>query len=338
MRRLSIFSVLAAFAGLLAACGSNEPDFVPRTTPAGGSSPTATLPTTPTPTTPPTEFRVAFVNLMHGRPLDVSNTVPDATLKERLAMIIEELKAFNPDVVGLNEASITKAHGNIAAHIAKELKMEFQYRLSTPWLQTQTYADAQKVATQTDFEEGEAVLVSARYKLLRWDFRALNPRTSNTESRTALWVRMEGPEQVGMIDVYIAHLTAGTDKERATQATDLLKFVKDTRGTGAIFVLGDFSEPPGSETQKALLDGGLTDVLATLKEPLPLGTCCRDNVLGEQAPLTLRTDYIFSGAWLATSGVVLGAKPGKRPDGTLLYASDHNGVGAVFSLAKTRGE
>jgi endonuclease/exonuclease/phosphatase family metal-dependent hydrolase/predicted small lipoprotein YifL len=329
--------VAAVAALLLAACGDAAPDYHPPATLAPQATPTQN-PFTPDPQLPPaTELRVAYINLMHGRSLDVEDKVPAETLEDRLAIIIAELKEFQPDIVGLGEASVTKEYESVAARIARELRMEFHYRRSIPWDLGQTYEESGQLARQIGFEEGEAILVSSRYQVLKFNHRQLNPRTSDAEGRTAFWLRIGGPELVGEIDLYITHLTGGTDRTRAAQAADLVKFIRDTKGGGPTLVFGDFSEAPGSETYAALVETGkLVDVVAAFvgegEDGHTLGTCCRESVLGEQPPLTRRTDYIFTSGWRPEKVQLIATAPKKRADGQLLYASDHNGIGAIFSL------
>src|SRR4029079_2373197 len=80
------------------------------------SSPTETAPTpsgstTVTPTTtaaaPITELRVAYINLASPISTEVNDTSAADTFDDRLAHVIDDLKAFRPDVVGFSEASWT---------------------------------------------------------------------------------------------------------------------------------------------------------------------------------------------------------------------------------------
>ena len=89
----------------------------------------------------------------------------------------------------------------------------------------------------------------------------------------------------------------------------------------------------GTATQQAFVDIGLSDIL----EQSGLQTCCREGVMGEQAPLTSRTDYILTSQWMPSALGVFADLPKKLEDGSLLYASDHNGLTAVFPISGPPG-
>jgi hypothetical protein len=72
----------------------------------------------------------------------------------------------------------------------------------------------------------------------------------------------------------------------------------------------------------------LTDVFAGS----PVQTCCRPAILGEQPELTQRTDFLLTSGWGPSAVATFGHVPAPRADGTPLYASDHNGISAVFPL------
>jgi hypothetical protein len=92
--------------------------------------------------------------------------------------------------------------------------------------------------------------------------------------------------------------------------------------------MGDLSDVPGSGAYAELTGIGLQDPFAEAGIP----TCCRESPVGEQKPLTLRTDYLLTAGWWPAKTGVIGERAGKRPDGTVVYASDHIGLFAVFAL------
>lgn len=304
-----------------ASAGTQSPGYTPPPD-AGGAQATPQ----------PTELRVAMINLMSPVSVDANNPVASETFDERLDAIIEELRAFKPDLVGLNEATWTATHGAAVDRIAKGLKMEWQYGRSNPWFPGQTKEASDQTAKQIGLDEGDCIL--SRYPILRAERKALNPRTSETEGRAALHVVVKGPGETGEIDVYITHLTGGGEKVRQAQATDFISFIKATRGKGPLLVMGDMSEPAGSATYAVFEAAGLADLAGSASLP----TCCRESVLGEQPPLTVRTDYVLSDSWIPSSVALLGDQPHNRADGTPLYASDHNGLLAVFPLSPPSAE
>lgn len=326
--------LLAILVALFAvACGGGEPTerrAIPQSpTPGASVSPTtvATLPPDP-----PTELRVAFINLAAPLPLDPADPVLDDTYDERIAEIVTELKAFDPDIVGFNEASATKAHGNVRATLVKELNMEFVYARANPWFPGQTKEQSDELAKQVGFEEGELILVkSDRYPIVKVEplDQGLSPRTSESgERRTALHVVIKGPEAVGDIDIYITHLTGGGERVREAQASNLMDWVDDTRGTGPAILMGDMSDTAGSATFAVYTAAGFEDVAPEEG----FATCCRLGVLGDQEPPTVRTDVIMTDGWEPLQVALWGDEAKPRPDGTPLYPSDHNGLMATFSV------
>src|SRR6476659_2153628 len=103
MRVLLLGMATAAICLLAVACGDDSGDDAlasPQATATASGSPTAE-PATPSPN-PPTEYRVAFINLDAPLTLDTNNQEADQTFDDRLDIVINELKSFNPDLVGFN--------------------------------------------------------------------------------------------------------------------------------------------------------------------------------------------------------------------------------------------
>ena len=322
----AVVSVLLAIA---TACGEDGATDTSR--PLAAAIPTSVAPIPATDPKPaPTEFKVAFINLMSPVTTDSTDPLPSETYEQRLELIIHELNALRPDVVAFNEATITKAHGSAVARLAKELKMEFQYVRANPWFPGQTQAQNDELVKQIGFEEGELIL--SRYPIIRYKKGWLNPRTSETEGRAVLHVVVKGPDALGEVDIYVTHLTGGGDRVRLAQARAMLNFVATTRGGGPTLVLGDLADAPGSPVVTAIADWGLVDVSASFPGDDQRPTCCREGITGEQASATARTDFIFADRWKASSVGIFGEAPGKRLDGTPLWASDHNGLYATFPI------
>jgi endonuclease/exonuclease/phosphatase family metal-dependent hydrolase len=329
-----VAAVLLPVAGFMLAsvpgCGEDSAVSDPVPVPAAVS---------PTPTPPitsvsqgqqPTELRVAFINLMSPIAVDANNAVAAQTFEQRLDALLEEIKAFNPDIVAFNEVSWTKANGSATERITKALKMEFQPVRANPWFPGQSKEESDKTAQQIGFEEGELVL--SRYPILRAERKALNPRTSETESRAALHLVIRAPMPIGEMDVYITHLTGGGDRVRQAQAADFTAFVARTRGHGPALIVGDLGETPDGAAPATIVQAGFLDLVPVLAPEISIATCCRDALVAEQPAVTARTDYIFARGLLATGLAVFGEKPKKQADGTLLYGSDHNGLFVTFSL------
>jgi hypothetical protein len=279
----------------------------------------------------PKELKVAFINLLSPLALDAENREADETNEARLQALITELKAFDPDIVGFNEASWTRAHGSAVSRLQKELKMEAQYLRANPQFPLATSReDAEELVKKAGFEEGELILVKgSRFPILRSTPHLLNPKTSESgEVRAALHVVVKGPAGVGEIDIFITHLTGGGDAVRQSQAANFAVWVRTNRGRGPAIVMVGQSDPTATPSYELFKNVGLTDVFGTK----PIVTCCRTSVIGEQPPVTARSDYLMTSKWFPESTRVFGDEPVLMADGRKLYISDHNGLMATFLL------
>ena len=331
--RLPVAAALIAGIALVAtACGGDDDITIMHPATSTPAPPTDTP--SPDAAAAPTEFRVAFINLMSPISLDDTNTTASDTFDARLSIVIDQLKEFKPDLVAFSEATKTNAHGSVEDRLVKELKLESVYIAAKPWYVGLTKDQNAEIAKQVGFQEGELVLVrSDRFPILGYEKMWLNPRTSEAEGPGAIHVKVKGPPSVGEIDVFVSHLTGIDARIRAQQATSFAQFIKAKKGSGPVIVAGDFGDPAGSPTQQAFLDIGLTDIL----EQSGLQTCCRESVIGEQPPVAARTDYILASQWMPSALGLFASEPVKQDGGTLLYASDHNGVTAVFPIGAPPG-
>lgn len=330
-RRFLIGLGALSAAGWAIACSDKPPtDSYARPIETPEPTPTKPVPT-PEPTPEPTEFRVAYLNLMSPIPTDANETSAAATFDARLQAVVEELRPYKPDLVGFSEATWTAAHGSAMARLAAELKMEPLFVQANPWFTGRSDAQNKELAKEIGFEEGELVLVrSDRWVVLGATPTWLNPRTSETEGRAALHVLLKGPPAFPSIDVFITHLTGGGERLRGQQAESFARFVSAQRSGGPAIVLADLSDPPGSPAYEAIVALGFEDPLAVSDPP----TCCRPGILGEQPAPTARTSFILSAGWRASVAGPMFDRPTKLPDGRLLYASDNNGLWALFPVPK----
>ena len=312
-----------------AACGSGPSQGSPfPPTPSPSPSPTQP-PVTPEPTPEPTEFRVAYINLMSPLSIDETDTVPGDTYETRLQLVIAELKALNPDVVGFSEATRTEAHGDTIARLATELRMQPQSVHVNPGFAGQSEEQMRALADDIGWQESELILVRGdRFPDLGASYKWLVPRTSQSEARRALHVKVKGPGETGDIDLFITHLTDGGEELRGEQAEDFADFVVAQRSFNPGVVMADLSDGPDSPAYEALRAIGLSDPF----EGSDVLTCCRVSVTGAQEPLTARSSYLFGWAWSPTESGTFGNTGATSSDGTVVYPSDHLGLWAVFPL------
>lgn len=334
-----VFLVALVAVALLAACGGDaDGDGVRHATP---ETPTPTTPTpTPigaTPTPPPTEFRVAFINLHSPLLQDLGDDAVEETFNQRLQMILVELRSFDPDVVGINEAFRSTKFPDVLTTIGRELGMVPCFQRANPWLPGQTRDQSNALADQVGFEEGELILVRNTYQAVRPCERyVLQPLTTESgEGRIGVHWVIKGPRSFGgdgEIDIFITHLKGGTDAVRAQQALDFARWVAEKRGSGPSIVMAGQDDATSASNYDAYRAIGLRDVL-TGEDVV---TCCRVSVVGEQQPLTARNDYLMYDRMQVISAEFLGERPEPMPDGSLVYASDHLGIKAVFAVPPER--
>ena len=328
------FLVLAggAAAGAAVSCGGNGGGEFPPSTP-GSPVPYTTVTPSPTEVLPVmTELRVAYINLLSPVTTDSNNVVAAETFEDRIAILIEELKHFKPDIVGFSEVFKVKDLQNAQDLLVAGLKMDFQYVRANPWTLGQSREQSDEMVKLAGFEEGELLLVRpplAALKSTRW---ALNPRNSESEGRACMHVSVQGPTELGRLDIYVTHLTSDNERIRQQQTTDILDYIRKTRGLGPTILLGDLNDMPDSAAIATFTKAGFIDIAQAAEGEPGYPTCCRESVLGEQPPLEDRTDYILTDRLGPAEVSLLGDSPKTRADGSLLYASDHNGLKAVFQL------
>src|SRR5262245_60451735 len=75
-------------------------------------------------------LRVVTFNLLHGGPWS-EWTGDDQQLEQRFEMAVAELETLKPDIVALQEASIGRRRGNVAARLAERLGMRYVHVRAT---------------------------------------------------------------------------------------------------------------------------------------------------------------------------------------------------------------
>lgn len=286
---------------------------------------TASIPSGPTPTTTPiSEFKVAFINLYS--PLTVGdNQVAAETLGARIQQLSAEIQRLDPDLIAFNEASITGA-GDAIDRLVTELKLEWAYMRANPGFGLDN-ADAAPIVDASEFEEGE--LLFSKHPILEFERLWLSPRTTELgEGRIALHVRVKAPSPLGEISVFVTHLTGGSEAIRQAQAADLVARAEVEREGRPTLLIGDMGDPVESATYEIFRAAGYSD-------PAwggTLATCCRESVIGPQPDLTTRPDCILSLGFGDGAVQLFAQTPVTLQDGRELYASDHNGLFAVFPV------
>jgi endonuclease/exonuclease/phosphatase family metal-dependent hydrolase len=349
-------------AGLL--IGACEGGARPRSTPTPGPEATPTVVAgTPTPAVPIDSVRVAYLNLMS--PLeDGEDSLAWVTYGDRIDIAIANLGGFDADLIGVSEAAwVEGLEENAWVRLQNSLKLEPSILArANPWPWNTTQEESDAAVVREGYEEGEYLL--SRYPILSSKRYPLSQRVSLQEGRAVLHAVVKLPAPVGETDVYVTRF-GGDEGKKSSQAQELIRIVALTHSPErAIIVMGDLGATPGSDVLATLLnpDYGLKDAFAAVGSDYL--TCCRESVVESTGggtpeasaetetdadpandgatttpepeeppvPVTIaeRRDFILSGQWGAQSVQLIGNEPSERPDGSQLYASDHNGIGVVF--------
>ncbi|PYO51506.1 MAG: hypothetical protein DMD84_12745 [Candidatus Rokuibacteriota bacterium] len=276
---------------------------------------------------PASALRVVTFNLLHGGPS--SGWRGDGEhLEERLAMVTRELGVLAPDVVGLQEASITRGRGNVAARLATALGLYVTHASATRRVSGLAWIDW-LIVWGINFEEGPAIL--SRFPIVATHVVDLPRCRRFYDPRVLLHAVVQTPR--GPLDVFATH--TGHD---ACQVRRVAQVVSARRGPLPALVMGDFNAAETMDWMAALgREHGFVDAFRAARPTEPGATVWQQP--GAPAPtVTRRVDFIFvvpNGApapRVRTSRVVLD-RPERRPDGSTLWPSDHYGVLAEFEFA-----
>ena len=206
---------------------------------------------------------VVTYNMLHG----FGSRTNDASLEERLGLLARGIEQAIPDVVLLQEASVTPGrHGNVAERLRDMLNARLAGRGVT-YNSVFAMANGSRLI---GFWEGSAIL--SRFRILSADAlvyhsQALIP----PERRIALRARIAtaAPGQGGpgpAIEIVSTHLTNTAARcqgklVRTMQARELALWLEAGRSSeGAAQVVGgDFNDTPGSDTVRALAGSGFRD-------------------------------------------------------------------------------
>jgi endonuclease/exonuclease/phosphatase family metal-dependent hydrolase len=186
-------------------------------------------------TTHPDHLRIVDFNVLHG--------IPD--FKDQEARFQDTLAAFrvvNPDLIVLQEAWDTSAHGNMAQRLSAALHLN------------QVYARANGSRQLLGLEEGSAIL--SRFPILEARRLLLAPRTPWWECRIALVATIDS----GRRKLTIAGLHCHDQQEgvATAQAFSLLSRIDLSK---AAIVAGDFNADSDSLAVTQFTDSGFMDVL-----------------------------------------------------------------------------
>lgn len=280
--------------------------------------------------------RAVTLNLLHGAPIPQLRRAR-ASLETRLAWTAQRIAEAEPDVVLLQEASVTKRHGSTAARLAAGLGMQHVYARANPSSLWSALSLGGRVARRLAFEEGPAVL--SRLPILGCRVHRLSSGLSLHERRIALEAVLDGP--LGRFSVFSVHLTAGSRAGRLRQIAALTRAVESAPHAHPLIVGGDFNAEEHSHEIRGLTEAaGWLDSFRHL-HPDDAGHTWGQSLAAATGTAGSRIDFLFS---VPSAGehwdprhsrlILDGAFPERR-DG-VLWASDHYGVLTDFEPPSRR--
>ena len=272
-------------------------------------------------------LRLVTFNLLHGGPWS-SFTGDDLQLERRLAMIIEDLRALDPDVVALQESPVTRRRGDIAARIAQALGLAHVHARATERVFPLRLL-GRLIVGALGFVEGPAIL--SRFPITTSEVYDL-PRCQRwLDPRVALRADVEAPG--GVISVFSTHTSR--DDCQTRRVAELAE--RAVEGRPAV-VMGDLNTGETAPALGAFLNHGFVDGFRAANPTAPGPTVWQR--IDAPAPTALRrVDYVFvrAGDGVAASvvsGRIVLNTPRPRGDGGVLWPSDHYGVFVEIGLLR----
>ena len=272
-------------------------------------------------------LRVVTYNLLHdGAGSGFLNG--KTHLKERLEMAIRELKTLDPDIIAVQEASDSRRHGNVPERLARELGFHIVFAPATDHVFGIWPLDTVVVGIM-GFKEGSAIL--SRFPIVASKVHELPRCQSWIEPRILLQAELS--TTLGPLQVFSTHIARGDE----CQMERVGQIVRDGLGAGPSLLMGDFNTPETSKVLTTLRnEAGFVDAFR-VANPDEKGPTVWQRIEVEQSTVSRRVDFIFllhgreSMASVRSSRIVLD-RPGRLPDGTALWPSDHYGVLAELEI------
>jgi len=221
----------------------------------------------------------------------------------RRALIVDELRSLQPDIVCLQEVLQLDTLRNQAYDLAETLGYQVAFSSTDPETSPKRY--------------GNAIL--SRHPVVEASWKFLDPRN---DYRTVVHLRIDFRGRP--LDVFDTHLhhTAEGAAIRTEQIQDLLAYVEARRGKGAVVLAGDFNAAP-SVPELQPVKKRFADVFATLHP----GSDSLTTLNPAKGHAPRRIDYVFvpregKPRMIPMTSEIVFDVPGA--DGT--WPSDHFGV------------
>jgi len=271
-------------------------------------------------------IRFVTLNVLHGGPLSGWNG-RDSHLEARLDLVSEALLALAPDVVALQEASWSSGRGEVASRLAGRLGMSHVYAPASMRLFETAWIN-RWAAGFMDFSEGPAIL--SRFPIMRSETHKLPVCGRRMEPRVLLFAELDTPG--GRLPVFSTHTRGNSCHTRAVAA-----LVLERRGDLPGVLMGDLNAVESSEAIEALTrEAGFVDAFRA-RHPDAAGATVWQPVTAPERRAFRRVDYVLVVPGRAFPGAVVDSRvvvdaPGRLPDGTPIWPSDHYGVLADLAV------
>jgi endonuclease/exonuclease/phosphatase family metal-dependent hydrolase len=283
---------------------------------------------------PPAAIRVVTLNVLHGGPLSGWRS-SDQHLEARLDLVSDALLTLAPDVVALQEASWSRRRGVVASRLAGRLGMNHVYAPASMRLFDSSWPNRLGAAL-LNFSEGPAIL--SRFPIIRSETHKLPGCGLRLEPRVLLYAELDTPG--GRLPVFSTHTRGNACHTQAVAALVLAR-----RGDLPGVLMGDFNAVESSPAIATLTrEAGFVDAFRAVHQDASGATVWQPVTAPERRAFR-RVDYVFLIPGRAIPGTVVASRvvvdaPGRLPDGSALWPSDHYGVLAdlaVFSRPAATG-
>lgn len=264
-------------------------------------------------------LRVVSFNLLHGGLTSELNGDGER-LEDRLRLAAADLAALDPDLIGLQEASIGSDRGDVATRLAAALGAPFVLQAPPRWWFDRLTAAVLRLS------EGPAV--ASRHPFLGTRVWPL-PRCGDSSSRSLVCAEVAAP--AGTVTLCSTHVDGGE-----CQLMALTERVRARCATTPLVLTGDLNATETHPGVEALL--GETGLRDTFREANPdaAGATVWQPVDTERPTVRRRVDVVLAapggglGVSVLASRVVLD-RPHATPAGPL-WPSDHRAVLSELAL------
>jgi endonuclease/exonuclease/phosphatase family metal-dependent hydrolase len=259
-------------------------------------------------------------NLLHGGAF--SGLVGNAQdLDQRLEMVVEDFRALEADILGLQEASVSRQRGNVAARLAAQLGFHYAYAPAGFRLFASEKLNT-VLGWVMNLTEGPAIV--SRFPIVAWEAHDL-PRCGRlTDSRVLLCAELQTPW--GRLQACSTHISGDP-----CQAEGVVQVLRTRSNSLPLLLMGDFNATEQSPAMTLLMhEAGLIDTFRVANPSVP-GFTVWQWVYASRPTVFRRVDYLLlrprnnGGGRILSSHLVLNT-PRRLSDGRTLWPSDHYGV------------